>query len=876
MSGNEIRARFLKFFAARGHKVLPSASLVPKDPSVLLTIAGMVPFKPFFLGNIRTEARRIATSQRCLRTNDIEYVGKTLRHHTFFEMLGNFSFGDYKKAEAISWAWEFLTDELKIPKEGLWVSVYREDEEAYQVWHKRAKIPEARIVKLGDVHNFWAIGPTGPCGPCSEILIDLGKEYGCGRPTCQVGCDCDRFLELWNLVFMEYDRDSEGRLNPLPHKNIDTGMGLERLAMVLQGTPTTFETDLLKPIVDRACQISNVEYGKDRDSDLALRIIADHVRAISFLMFDGVLPSNEGRGYVLRRILRRALVQGRVLGLCEPFLHKLVPQVADIMAEACLELGEGRKDIVKVTLGEERRFLQTLDQGMRVFQDLVASLIRKGQRVIPGERTFELHDTYGLPKELTRELASEHNLSLDEAGFVRAMEEQRLRGKMAWQEIGQARIRTIYNRLAREIETTKFEGYDTHKLRARVVAIIKGDELVDFAKQGKDVDVILDRTPFYGQAGGQVGDRGVILNEGVRLDVIDAQRPVPELIVHRARVSSGAIEVGDEVEASIDLARRLGISRNHTATHLLQAALRKVLGKHVRQTGSLVAPERLRFDLTHFAPILERQLAEVEELVNEKIKEDLPVETLITSFDEAKRIGAIALFDQKYGKRVRLVKTSDFSLELCGGTHLKSTGQIGLFRLVQESGVASGVRRVEALTGKEAYEFMRSQEDVLARTAQSLKVSRAEVPEYVARLIKRTKELEREIKDLKRREFLSRRDELITRAKDIDGVKAVIAQLEGMDIRQLGNSADALKDKMRSGVIILGSVIQDKVGLVGVVTKDLTGVLHAGRIVKEVAKVVNGSGGGREGFAQAGGKKPDMLPEALKLAPRIIASQMKR
>lgn len=876
MKGNEIRKRFLEFFKERGHVIKPSASLIPGDPSVLLTIAGMLQFKPIFTGEIKSDLKRVATSQRCLRTNDIENVGKTARHHTFFEMLGNFSFGDYVKREAIKWAWEFLTEELKIPEERLWVSVYEEDDEAFDIWHEQEKIPKGRIVRLGSEHNFWAIGPTGPCGPCSEILYDRGEKHSCGRPACGVGCDCDRFLEVWNLVFTEYNRDQEGRLKPLPRKNIDTGMGLERLAMILQEKENTFDTDFLRPIIDYTASLSGVRYGKDKIKDLALRIIADHLRAIVFLIYDGILPSNVGRGYVLRRIIRRALSQGRSLGLTKPYLHKLIPVVTDIMREPYPELSKDEEHMERIVLGEEKRFLETLEQGIMIFNDLLLHLLREKAKEIPGEKVFELYDTYGIPVDVTQEIAAKHNLTLDKKGFDIAMEEQKNRGRMAWQEIGQSRVKTIYNRLARELKATKFKGYDRTILKAEILAIIKADKRVERPEEGDEIDIVLDVTPFYPEAGGQIGDRGIITKKGSRIEVLDTRRPVPEIIIHRAKVIKGSIRKGDKVEASIDMGKRLATARNHTATHLLQGALKRVLGKHVRQTGSFVSPERFRFDLTHFAPLTDRQLSQVEEMINEKIRENIEVEFSLMDFEEAKKRRAVFLAGEKYGKRVRVLKIGEFSLELCGGTHVKATGEIGLFKLISENGVAAGVRRIEALTGEGAYRFIKVGEDFLSRIARELKAPPSQILERMERLVQGTKGLEKEIERLKNKEALLKREELIKKAVEVEGIKVISERMEGLDIKGLRNASDLLKDKLKSGVIVLGSVIDRKVGLVCAVTRDLTKSLDATTIIKEVAKIVKGSGGGRRDFAQAGGKEAVKLNGALRKAFSIIKDEIKK
>ncbi len=873
MRGNELRERFLEFFKEREHTIKPSGSLIPEDPSVLLTIAGMLPFKPIFTGEIESDLKRVATSQRCLRTNDIENVGKTARHHTFFEMLGNFSFGDYGKKEAIRWAWEFLTKELKIPKEKLWVSVYEEDDEAFDIWHKEEKIPKSRIVRLGSKHNFWAIGPTGPCGPCSEIIYDRGKKYSCGRPTCGVGCDCDRFLEVWNLVFMEYNRDHEGRLRPLPRKNIDTGMGLERLAMILQEKENTFDTDFLKPIIDYTASLSGVRYGQDRIKDLALRIIADHIRAVTFLIYDGVLPSNVGRGYVLRRIIRRALSQGRNLGLAKPFLHKLIPVVIDIVKEPYPELSKDKEHMEKIVLGEEERFLETLEQGMKELNWVLTR--EQYSKEILGDTAFYLYVSFGLPIDLIQEIAAEHDINVDMKGFEKEMEKQRERGRMAWQEIGQSRVKTIYNRLAKELKATKFKGYVKTTLKAEILAIMKADKRIERAKAGDEIDIILDATPFYPEAGGQIGDRGTIIKRGTKMEVLDTQRPLPEIIVHRAKIIKGSIRKGDKVEAGIDIEKRLATARNHTATHLLQGALKRALGKHVRQTGSFVSFDRLRFDLTHFAPLTDRQISQVEKMINKKIRENIKVEASMMDFKEAKKRGAIFLVGEKYGKRVRTVRIGDFSLELCGGTHVKATGEIGLFKLVSESGIAAGVRRIEALTGEGACRFMKEREDLLSKIARELKVAPPQILERVERLVQRVKELEKEVERLKSKEALLKREELIKKAVEVEGIKVISNRMEGLDIKGLRNASDLLKDKLKSGVIILGSVMDKKVGLVCVVTKDLTDRLNASQIIKEVARIIKGSGGGRKDFAQAGGKNPAKLNYALKEVSRIIRKKMK-
>jgi alanyl-tRNA synthetase len=875
MKGNEIREKFLEFFKEKGHTVKPSSSLVPEDPTVLLTIAGMIPFKSVFTGETKPNLKRVATSQRCLRTNDIENVGATARHHTFFEMLGNFSFGDYGKREAIKWAWEFLVRELKMPKEKLWISIYEDDEEAFDIWHKQEALSKSRIVRLGSEHNFWAIGPTGPCGPSSEIIYDRGAKYGCGKPGCGVGCNCDRFLEIWNLVFMEYNRDQEGSLKPLPRKNIDTGMGLERLAMIFQEKENTCASDLFQPIIDYTASLVKVAYGRDKIKDLALHIIADHIRAIVFLIYDGVLPANTGRGYVLRRIIRRALVQGRSLGLTEPYLHKLISIVIDIMKKPYPDLAKDKEHIERVVLAEEKRFLETLEKGLSIFDELLLRLAKEKKTQVPGDKAFELYDTYGIPVDLTREVAKKHKLTVDKKGFDMAMKEQKKRGRMAWQEIGQFKVKTIYNRMARELKATKFQGYDKSTLKAEILAIIKGDKKIGEAKKADVVDIILDVTPFYPEAGGQVGDKGILTKEATKIEILDTRQALPGLIVHRAKIIKGSIKEKEKIEAAVDIEKRCAAARNHTATHLLQGALKRILGKHVRQTGSFVSCDRLRFDFSHFAPLTDTQLSQIEELVNEKIMENIEVKTALVDFAQAKKEGALFLPGEKYDKRVRTLKIADFSLELCGGTHVRRTGDIGFFQLEGEHGIAAGVRRIEAVTGKEAYKLVKFFEKQLSIIAQQLKVRPFQASERLNELHCKLKEYQKEVERLKKKVALTQREGLINKAKTVMGVKVISENMERLDINGLRAASDLLKDKLKSGVIILGSVVDEKVGLVCVVTGDLIDRLDACQIIQEVARIVEGSGGGRKDFAQAGGKCPARLNQALKEVPRIIEKKLK-
>ncbi|UCD85027.1 MAG: alanine--tRNA ligase, partial [Deltaproteobacteria bacterium] len=691
MTGHQIRRSFLKYFEGKGHRILPSSSLVPeKDPTLLFTNAGMVQFKKVFTGEEKIEFKRATTSQKCLRVsgkhNDLENVGRTARHHTFFEMLGNFSFGDYFKQEAIDFSWEFLTDILSLPKEKLWVSVFQDDDEAYDIWKGKDVRPE-RIVRMGEKENFWAMGETGPCGPCSEIIIDQGEEVGCHRPECAPGCDCDRYLELWNLVFMQYNRQENGKLVPLPKPSIDTGMGLERVAAVLQGVKSNYETDLLRVTIRNTEEITQIKYGEDDEKDISFQVIADHCRGMVFLVGDGILPANEGRGYVLRRIMRRAARHGKKLDLNEPFLYKLSGNVVDQMEEAYPELKERRSYIAMIIQKEEERFLDTLDRGLQILQEEMERLRGSKGQTVPGEVVFKLYDTYGFPLDLTEDIAAEEGFAVDTEGFNQEMEQQRERARMSWKGTGAQEIKGVYSRLSEDGLTVTFLGYDRLKNKSKVERIIRNDEFVESVKPGDEVEIITRETCFYGEAGGQMGDQGVIQGRGSEFQVMDTIRPLPSLILHRGRVRKGQISVGDEVTMKVDENWRQSTVLHHTATHILQSALRQVLGDHVKQSGSLVAPDRLRFDFTHFSPVEERELKRVEELVNQRIRENHPVATKTTSYNEAIKGGAIALFGEKYEDNVRLVKVGKVSSELCGGTHARRSGDIGLFKIVSESGV---------------------------------------------------------------------------------------------------------------------------------------------------------------------------------------------
>nr|WP_319402980.1 alanine--tRNA ligase [uncultured Anaeromusa sp.] len=865
MTGNEIRTRFLEFFKSKEHLVMPSAPLIPHDdPTLLLVGAGMAPFKPFFTGKIKPPHTRITSSQKCVRTGDIENVGRTARHQTFFEMLGNFSFGDYFKREAIVWAWEFLTKELELPADRLWITIYTEDNEAYDIWHDEIGIDPERIVRMAD--NFWEIGP-GPCGPCSEIHIDLGEERGCG-PECKLGCDCDRFLEIWNLVFTQYDRDDEGNYHPLAKKNIDTGAGLERLASVLQGKPSNFETDLLFPLIAHMSALSGVAYGVDKKNDISLKVIADHARSMVVMINDGVLPSNEGRGYVLRRILRRALRHGRLLGVKKAFLADCVDVAANIFNTAYPELLEKADYIRKVVSQEESRFQTTLVTGEELLSQEVASLRTKGENQLPGETAFRLYDTYGFPWELTEEMLFDEGMTLDKAGFDAAMEEQRLRARAARHE----NERTF----VLELTGLQTDGLriDAAAQQGRILRIWKEGVVIEEAGDGEEVAVLLDVTPFYAEGGGQIGDSGRLETALGKMEVQSAKKLANGAIYHQGFVQEGMLRTGETVEIRLDAAKHQDVARNHTATHLLHHALRKVLGEHVHQAGSLVEADRLRFDFAHFAAVTSEELAAVEALVNEAILENRAVSCLETSQEIAKDMGAMALFGEKYGDVVRVVVIDEVSKELCGGSHVNNTSEISLFQIVGEASTGAGVRRIEAVTGRAAYARMQQQRSLLLETAAILKIQAPEeVPARAAQLQQELKALETVIAD---KEAQAAQTQLQALQPEMIGeVEAVIAQVEVPNQELLRSLADQLRDRMKKGVVLLASVQEDKVSLVAMATKEAVAAkAHAGNLVKEVAKIVGGGGGGRPDMAQAGGKDPAKLAEALLKAKETLRQQL--
>ena len=874
-TGNELRDMFLKYFEARGHRILPSASLIPKDdPTLLLTVAGMVPFKPYFQRLVEPPFPRATTAQKCVRTPDLEVVGKTARHHTYFEMLGNFSFGDYFKNEAIPWAWEYITEVLKIPVEKLWVTIYPEDDEAKKIWMEKSGVRAERII--GDPDNFWAAGPTGPCGPCSEIYVDLGETRGCGKPDCGAGsCDCDRFLEIWNLVFMQYNRDEAGVLTPLPKQNIDTGMGLERIASVMQGVETNFDTDLFRPIIDHVASLAGIRYKDNPKNDRALKVVADHVRAVSFMLADGIRPNNEGRGYVLRRILRRAVRYAKLLGIDKPFLDSVFRIVQRDYAQAYPELIENENFILNHLSLEEKNFQATLEQGTQLLQEKVKDLIKQGETVLTGPDAFYLYETYGFPVELTEEMLEEQGLSVDMIAFQTAVEEHRLRAKDQSQQMRAVVESPALMEKAKLLGVTPFVGYEQGSATARIEGLFVGGEATLDAGEGEEVMVFLSDTPFYAESGGQVSDVGILKTARAEARVLEVKKGVTGTLYHRVQVTTGVLHVGETVEAEINDAARLAISRHHSATHLLHTALRTVLGEHVQQAGSLVTPERLRFDFTHFSPMTSEALRAVEGLINEAVLKNMPIQSTEMSLKEAKFSGATALFGEKYGDTVRVVRMGLFSQELCGGTHVKGTGEIGLVKILSEGGIGAGLRRIEAVAGLEALAYLRNLDEQVMEVAQILKAQPSDVGKRVNGLMLQVKDLEREIGQLQAKLGKNEAEGLLKGVQEIDGIQVIAAKVQVSDMEGLRQMADLLRVKLKSGVIVLGAVSEGKVNLVTVVSPTGLSGLHAGQIIKEVAKITGGSGGGRPDMAQAGGKDPSKLSEAIDRVPTILRGFLK-
>jgi alanyl-tRNA synthetase len=867
MRAQEIREAFLDFFSRKNHKIVPSSSLIPKDdPTILFTNAGMNQFKNVFLGLEKRSYSRAASVQKCVRVsgkhNDLEQVGRTSKHHTFFEMLGNFSFGDYFKEGAIAFAWELVTREFKLSPDRLYATVYEEDEEAYRIWRDRIGLSPGRIFRFGKKDNFWAMGETGPCGPCSEIHYDADPSQEEEDPRGLIDSGSDRFFELWNLVFMQYFQDEKGIMHPLPSPSIDTGMGLERTAAALQKKRSNYDTDLFRPLISRICELAQREYPADEAGDTSVRIIADHVRAVTFLIGDGIMPSNDGRGYVLRRLIRRAFRQGSLLGIEKPLVHQLVGTVTDIMKNAYPELLSSTHYISRLCLAEEERFALTLGSGMRYFQQFIDEAKKAGRKALGGSEAFKLYDTFGFPFDLSLELAQEQDLSIDEPAFLAELKKQKEKARASWKGDARLEERKVYEGMKkRQIEG---RSHLTDRIdEAEVLSIVKGGKEVPALKAGEKGQVVLEATPFYAEAGGQIGDSGQFKTSHFSGLVHHAFFPLPGLIAHEVEALAGELRVGDKVEAVVDRKRRSAISNNHTATHLLHTALRQVLGDHIKQAGSLVSAERLRFDFTHFAALDRMEIRKVEEVVNDKIRENLPVETRITTFEEGVREGAMAIFEEKYGEEVRLVRVGDFSKELCGGVHVRATGEIGIFKIVSESSIAAGMRRIEALTGEQALRYIQDNDELLAEVQAALSSPRQDVLRHLEKWKGEIEESEKEIKALRQELAQARTRGGEESVRNVKGISVLVQRLDGLTIDELRNTADSLKTRLGSGVVVLGAVADDKALLVAAVSKDLLGRLRADQLLREIAPLIGGGGGGRPDFAQAGGKKTGQLNQAL-------------
>ena len=873
-SAHDLRRAFVQYFEKQGHRAVPSAPLIPQaDPTLLFTNAGMNQFKRVFLGEEVRPYSRAVTVQKCLRAggkhNDLENVGYTRRHHTFFEMLGNFSFGDYFKEEAIRFGWEFLTTTVGLAKDRMWVTVFREDDQAYELWEK-VGVPSARIMRCGEKDNFWQMADTGPCGPCSEIHFDQGPAVpGDAVPN----GEGDRVIEIWNLVFMQYNRDASGVLHPLPKPSIDTGMGLERLATVAQGKFSNYDTDLFMPLLKAIGDRAGVRYGEKELIDRSMRVVADHLRAITFLMADGILPSNEGRGYVLRRILRRAARHGRLLGIVDPFLYELTPMVVGEMVSAYPDLQAAADIVTEATKGEEERFIATLDQGLPILNDMIEKVRAAGGQTLPGSEVFKLYDTYGFPLDLMAEACREQGIRLDEAGFEHAIEEQRNRARKTGGFEAEV-ARPAVAELAARLGQTQFVGYERLEADSIVQAILRGDRLVKEAQEGDEVELVLSVTPFYAEGGGQVGDQGWLTGSEGRVEIRETTRPAPTLILHKGAVRAGSIREGERLHLTVNPTTRQNAARNHTATHLVHAALRDLLGPHVKQYGSLVAPNRLRFDFAHFRPLSSRDIDEIESVVNEQVRRDDAVKTAVMGVQEAVAAGALAFFGDKYGDEVRVVSIDSFSKELCGGTHCRHTGEIGLFRVVSETGVAAGVRRIECLTGSGALESLKRLEADVRELSDLLKVGPSDVVAKTKKLASQLKEKERELEELKLR--MASKSSTEAQVRTIRGAQVHAQRVDGLDIAGMRALGDQLRDKLRSGVVALGAVKDDKVSLLVLVTKDLIPRLKAGDLIKTMAAEVGGTGGGRPEMAQAGGKNPEGLAAALEKVFGLVEAGLER
>lgn len=872
---NEIRSKFTEFFKTKEHYIAKSHSLIPSnDKSLLLINSGMAPLKNYFSGVETPPKNRMSTVQKCIRTGDIENVGVTARHATFFEMMGNFSFGDYFKDDAIAWAWEFVTEWLKIPQDRLWVTVFESDDEAFGIWRDKIGFPEEKIVRLGKDDNFWEIG-LGPCGPCSEIYFDKGEKYGCGCHDCKPGCDCDRFLEFWNLVFTQFDKQEDGSYEELENKNIDTGMGLERIGCIMQDVDTIFETDTINSILTKVTEIAGIEYGKDPVHDKSVRIITDHTRSVAFMVGDGILPSNEGRGYVLRRLLRRASRHGKLLGIKGAFLNELIDIVIKTSGEAYPELVEKESYIKKVVGIEEEKFAETLGQGLEILKTYEDEMIASGNKVLEGEKVFKLYDTYGFPVDLTKEILSDAGLGVDEDGFEKEMQEQKERARKArgntdgdaWKEDPLTML---------EDAKSKFDGYFIYELNATIKAIVSDGELVDEINEGQEAEIVLDETTFYPNGGGQVGDKGQILCPTGVFEVKDTIKAAGESIKHIGVVTSGSLKVSDNVSTAVDVVNRMNTARNHTATHLLHKALKVVLGEHVNQAGSLVEPDRLRFDITHFEPISKEELDKIERLVNEYILSAHDITAEIMDIDVAKSMGAQALFGEKYGKEVRVLTMGDVSIELCGGTHLTNTSQVGLFKIISEGGVAAGIRRVEAITGRSVYNYMVEKQELLNNIAETLKTREDNLVEKAKNILEEKKTLDKELHDIKSKMSMQNADSILDSKIEISGVNLVTARFDGMDIDTIRETCDMLRDKLENGVVVAASLTDGKISFVATASKGaIDKGVHAGNLVREVSKIAGGKGGGRPNMAQAGASDVTKIDEALTTAKDVVSSQVK-
>jgi len=882
MKTNEIRNKYLKFFEKKSHVICPSDSLVPQnDPTLLFTGAGMNQFKDMFLGKGNLNFKKATTCQKCIRTGDIDNVGRTASHHTFFEMIGNFSFGDYFKKETIEWAWEFLTQELKIPEERLWVSVYKDDQESYEIWEKCIKISNSKIYKYGEEDNFWpsnapSVGPNGPCGPCSEIFFDQGANAGCGRKECEPVCNCDRFVEIWNLVFTQFDRKENGKLDPLPNKNVDTGMGLERMARVMQGVKTNFDIDIFHPIIKYLEEATELKYNGWSEHSILMRRIADHTKACVFCIADGVLPSNEGRGYVERRLLRRAVRDGAQLGIKDSFLYKLVPIISEVMHEGYPDIKQRRENIARIIKSEEEKFHETLEQGTIILDELMGSLQKNKQKTLTGKDAFKLYDTYGFPLDITESILSEKEFTVDRDGFEKELEKQRLQAKQSSQMTGQVFDTGPLSKIKDISKGTRFIGYEKSTCEATIIAIIHDNQLVDAASTGSEVTVILDQTPFYAESGGQIGDTGILESSEFLVNITDTKKN-NDFILHIGKITKGTLKKGRVVNARIDMQRRNLIRKNHSATHILHYALRKVIGQHAEQAGSLVMPDNLRFDFHHFSSLTKEEIARIEDLVNEIILENASVSAREMAIQQAKNAGAMALFGEKYGEHVRMVSIGDFSKELCGGTHINNSGEIGLFRIVSESSIAAGIRRIEAITGSAVLTRDREKENTIQEICGILNTTEEKLVKKTQEVLNDLKNLQKEIHRLKQKELGSHADSFLNSAREVSGVKIITKKLDNATADDMRKTIDILMKSQTDIAIVLGSTQNGRTTIITAISPNLVKRgLHAGNISKEVAKIIGGGGGGRPDMAQAGGQLAEKLDEALRFAEELIGKNIEQ